>query len=107
MHAVQLSAIDLNLLVILSALLETRSVKDAAARVSLSPSATSHALGRLRELLGDPLLVRAGRQLVPTPRAEALRPALERFVREGEAVLRAGEDVAPERLERAFRVLTN
>ncbi len=103
----QLSAVDLNLLVVLATLLETRSVKAAAARLALSPSATSHALGRLRTLTGDPLLVRAGRRLVPTARAEALRPALVRFVHEAEAVLRAGDAVDPAALARAFRVLTN
>ena len=51
LHEMQLSAVDMNLLVVLGALLETGSVKGAASRLGLSPSATSHALGRLRELL--------------------------------------------------------
>ena len=50
MHSMQLSSFDLNLLVVLDALLQTRSVKEAATRVALSPSACSHALGRLRDL---------------------------------------------------------
>jgi len=58
--------VDLNLLVALDALLERQSVTGAAARMGLSPPATSHALSRLRALLGDPLLVRAGRSMVLT-----------------------------------------
>ena len=65
---------DLNLLRTLDAVLSTGSVTAAAERLHLSVPATSHALARARRLLGDPLLVRAGRRLVPTPRAEALRP---------------------------------
>ena len=67
-----LAAVDLNLLVALHALLSERSVTRAARRIGLSQPATSHALGRLRELLGDPLLVRAGGGMALTPRAEAL-----------------------------------
>src|SRR6185295_16428455 len=67
LHDRNLSAIDLNLLVILRALLNERHVTRAAQRIGLSQSATSHALARLRELLGDPLLVRSGRALTLTP----------------------------------------
>lgn len=102
MHGMHLSAIDLNLLPLLHAVLETRSVKAGAQRVGLSPSATSHALGRLRELLDDPLLVRAGRQLQLTPRAERLRPRVQRLVDELGSVLRSEEALAPARLQRPF-----
>ncbi|MBL9105329.1 MAG: LysR family transcriptional regulator [Myxococcales bacterium] len=71
-----LAAMDLNLLVTLEALLGERHVTRAAARLGLSQSATSHALARLRRLLGDPLLVRDGQLLVPTTRAAALAPRL-------------------------------
>lgn len=74
MQKMNLSSIDLNLLVVLDALLETRSTTRAAKRVALSQPATSHALARLRELFGDPLLVREGRGLAPTPFAAALAP---------------------------------
>jgi DNA-binding transcriptional LysR family regulator len=77
-HGASLSSVDLNLLVVLRALLSERHVTRAAKRVGLSQSATSHALSRLRELYGDPLLVRSGRALSLTPRAEQLLPALER-----------------------------
>lgn len=73
----QLSAIDLNLLVVLQALLQTESVKATSTRLGLSPSAVSHALARLRDTLDDPLLVRAGQRLTMTPRARALRPELD------------------------------
>ncbi len=100
----QLSSLDLNLLVVLDALLQTRSVKRAAARVALSPSATSHALARLRELLDDPLLVRAGRSMVLTPRAERLRDELTRALAELERLLAPEEAVDPAKLTRGFRI---
>jgi len=78
LHDRSLSAIDLNLLVALRALLNERHVTRAAQRIGLSQSATSHALSRLRDLLGDPLLVRSGRELALTPRAARLLPGLER-----------------------------
>ncbi|HZX27987.1 MAG TPA: LysR family transcriptional regulator, partial [Telluria sp.] len=64
---------DLNLLVALNALLCEGSVSKAAERLGLSESAMSRTLARLREATGDELLVRAGRSMVPTPRAQALR----------------------------------
>ncbi|MBX2796745.1 MAG: LysR family transcriptional regulator [Myxococcales bacterium] len=64
--------VDLNLLLVLERVLQRQSVSAAAADLGLSPSATSRALQRLRDTLGDPLLVRAGNQLVPTERAQAL-----------------------------------
>lgn len=74
MQDVHLAGIDLNLLVALDALLETRHVTQASKRLGLTQPATSHALARLRALLGDPLLVRSGGVLVPTPRALELGP---------------------------------
>ncbi|HEY0712724.1 MAG TPA: LysR family transcriptional regulator [Polyangia bacterium] len=82
MHEPSLRGIDLNLTVVLSALLTERSVTRAARRLGLSQSATSHALARLREVYADPLLVRSGRRLDPTPRAIALRPSLDRALAE-------------------------
>ncbi|HEX6974716.1 MAG TPA: LysR family transcriptional regulator, partial [Vicinamibacterales bacterium] len=79
---------DLNMLVTLDVLLTEGSVARAARRLRLSPSAMSRALARLRDATGDPLLVRAGRALVPTPRAIELREPVNRLVQEGEAVLR-------------------
>jgi len=62
-----MKSFDLNLLHALDALLETRSVTLAAQKMHLSTPAMSHTLARIRDLLGDPVLVRAGRKLVPTP----------------------------------------
>ncbi len=70
--------IDLNLLAVLDSLLATGSVTRAAAQAGITQPAMSNALGRLRRSFGDPLFVRSGRNLVPTPRALLLRPALAR-----------------------------
>jgi len=71
-----LSALDLNLLVALDALLLEANVSRAAMRIGLSQPAASHALQRLRDVLGDPLLVRVGARMELTPRAQALRGPL-------------------------------
>lgn len=83
-----MSAPDLNLLITLHAILSEGSVTGAAKRLQLSPSAVSRGLGRLRQTTGDPLLVRAGRGLVPTPRALELRDRVGQLVNDAEAVLR-------------------
>ena len=93
---------DLNLLFTLDALLAEGSVARAAKRLRLSPSAMSRALARLRETTGDPLLVRAGRGLVPTPRALALREHVSQLVQDAEAVLRPVTQVDLTQLERTF-----
>jgi DNA-binding transcriptional LysR family regulator len=74
--AVNLSSIDLNLFLVLHAVLEERSATRAAARLNVTQSAVSNALARLRRLMDDPLVVRHGRGIVPTPRAEELAPLL-------------------------------
>lgn len=93
---------DLNLLITLDALLDEGSVARAARRLRLSPSAMSRALARLRATTGDPLLVRAGRGLVPTPRALALRAHVHELVQDVEAVLRPAEALDLARLDRSF-----
>ncbi len=95
---------DLNLLTTLDVLLAEGSVVGAARRLRLSPSAMSRALARLRAATGDPLLVRAGRGLVPTPRALALREPVARLVEEVETTLRPAERPDLTRLERTFTV---
>ncbi|HYD30362.1 MAG TPA: LysR family transcriptional regulator [Azospirillaceae bacterium] len=97
---------DLNLLVTLDVLLAEGSVARAARRLRLSPSAMSRALARLRETTGDPLLVRAGRGLVPTPRALELRERVHQLVQDGEAVLRPAETLDLKRLVRTFTLRT-
>src|ERR1043166_1634338 len=98
---------DLNLLVTLDVLLAEGSVARAAQRLRLSPSAMSRALARLRETTGDPLLVRAGRGLVPTPRALELRGRVGQLVQDSEAVLRPAETLDPKRLIRTFTLRTS
>lgn len=93
---------DLNLLVALEVLLSEGSVARAARRLQLSPSAMSRTLARLREATGDALLVRAGRGLVPTPRALALRETVGALVQEAGAMLRPTEGLDLSRLERTF-----
>ena len=102
-----MSTPDLNLLVTLDVLLAEGSVARAAQRLRLSPSAMSRALARLRETTGDPLLVRAGRGLVPTPRALALRERVGRLVQDGNAVLRPAEELDLSRLVRTFTLRTS
>jgi len=93
---------DFNLLVTLDVLLAEGSVARASRRLGLSASAMSRALARLRETTGDPLLVRAGRGLVPTPRALELRERVSQLVEDAEAVLRPAENVRLDTLERTF-----
>jgi DNA-binding transcriptional LysR family regulator len=93
---------DLNLLVTLDVLLSEGSVAGAARRLRLSPSAMSRALARLRDVTGDPLLVRAGRSLVPTPRAIELRTQVGPLVEGAKAVLRPVEALDLARLHRQF-----
>lgn len=80
--AASLASLDLNLLLMLDVVLAERSVARAARRLHVTPSAVSNALARLRAALDDPLLVRSGRGVVPTPRAAALAPALGRALRD-------------------------
>ncbi len=97
---------DLNLLVTLGVLLEEGSVAGAARRLRLSASAMSRALSRLRETVSDPLLVRSGRGLVPTPRAVELRTRVGPLVQEVYGVLRPAEALDLARLVRAFTLRT-
>src|SRR5512143_2391207 len=98
---------DLNLLVTLDVLLAEGSVAAAARRLRLSPSAMSRALARLRATTGDPLLVRAGRGLVPTPRALELRERVNHLVQDAEAVLRPAAALDLKRLVRTFALRTS
>jgi DNA-binding transcriptional LysR family regulator len=81
MHEIDIARLDLNLFVVFDAIYREGSISQAARRLNLTQPAVSHALGRLRERLDDPLFVRRGRQMAPTPRArllvEPVRRALE------------------------------
>lgn len=98
---------DFNLLLTLDVLLAEGSVARAAKRLQLSPSAMSRTLARLREATGDPLLVRAGRRLVPTPRALELRGRVGQLVQDAQAVLRPAEKIEIARLARTFTLRTS
>jgi DNA-binding transcriptional LysR family regulator len=99
-----LADLDLNLLRTLDVLLAERSVSRAAHRLHRSQPAVSHALRKLREHLGDPLLVRQGRGLVPTPRAQALAEPLHALLAELERVLERTAAFDPSTTERRFRI---
>lgn len=98
---------DFNLLVTLDVLLAEGSVARASRRLRLSPSAMSRALARLRATTGDPLLVRAGRGLVPTPRALELREHVGQLVHDVEAALRPAEKLDLTKLSRVFTLRTS
>src|SRR5262249_35735507 len=104
MHDMQLSAVDLNLALVLHALLAERSVSRAARRLGLSQSATSHALSRLRSALGDPLVVRTSRGVLPTPRAEAIAESLAAGLALLEKSLLAPPKFEPATTARCFRI---
>ncbi len=104
MHTMQLSSVDTNLLVILHPLLQTRSVVKASKQLGMSASATSHALARLRLLLEDELLVRAGRGLVLTPRGAQLEPLVASAVASLEEIIRPAEGFDPGKLQRTFHL---
>ena len=98
---------DLNLLLALDVLLAEGSVASAARRLQLSPSAMSRTLARLRDVTADPLLVRAGRGLVPTPRAIELRSQVGALVEGANALLRPAEKLDLGTLQRRFTLRTS
>ncbi|HSI05496.1 MAG: LysR family transcriptional regulator [Myxococcota bacterium] len=104
MHGMHISGIDMNLALVLHALLEERSVSRAGKRLALSQSATSHALARLRHLLGDPLFVRTPRGLVPTARAEAMAGTLASALSAIESTFFAPIGFDPLTARRTFRI---
>ncbi|HPU51743.1 MAG TPA: LysR family transcriptional regulator, partial [Burkholderiaceae bacterium] len=93
---------DLNMLFALDALLAERSVAGAARRLRQSPSAMSRALARLRDATGDPLLVRAGRGMVASPRAIELRDSISQLIQDAESALRPTGKADPRQLDRVF-----
>lgn len=99
-----MSSPDLNLLYTLDTLLAERSVTSAGRKLRLSPSAMSRALARLRTVTGDQLLVRAGRGLVPTRRAEDMRGKVRELVEEARALLRPEAGLNLSTLSRTFTI---
>ncbi|MBW4592722.1 MAG: LysR family transcriptional regulator [Brasilonema angustatum HA4187-MV1] len=80
MHEIDLSQLDLNLLLVLYALLQERNVTNAGKKIGLSQSATSHALQRLRQVFNDPLLVRSKKDMLLTPCGLSLLEPLEKIL---------------------------
>jgi DNA-binding transcriptional LysR family regulator len=95
---------DLSLLVPLDALLSTCSVTEAAKRLHLSTPAMSHVLARIRLMANDPILVRAGRKLVPTPHALALQEPVRQLLAQAQALLVRGDEASLASLSRVFTV---
>jgi len=104
MNQIQLRQVDLNLLVVLDVLLRERSVSRAAQHLRLTPSAVSHALKRLRELFDDELLVRDGRRMRATVRAEGLAETLPRVLQQLERTLAGPATFTPSTSTRTFRL---
>jgi len=101
---INLSRIDLNLLVAFDALLTERSVTKAAARVGLGQSAMSHNLARLRQLFDDELFVRSPEGMRPTPRALALADRVRVTLSDIEALVTRADEFDPANTERTFRI---
>src|SRR5438552_4013133 len=102
MNLSRLPTLDLNLFLLLHTVLEENSTTRAAKRLSVTQSAVSNGLARLRVSLGDPLFVRSGRGLVPTPRATALRPLLAQAIGQLATAAEGGDVFAPEASTRRF-----
>jgi DNA-binding transcriptional LysR family regulator len=100
--SMNLSSVDLNLFVMLHVVLEERSATRAAKRLHVTQSAVSNAIARLRAVLGDPLVVRSGRGLAPTPRAEELAPFVAQAVAQLQLAVDRGAAFVPEASERRF-----
>ncbi|GAB3656280.1 LysR family transcriptional regulator [Actinocorallia lasiicapitis] len=99
-----MEGLDLNLLVALDVLLEEGGVTAAARRMGVSAPVMSRTLGRIREAVDDPILVRSGHRMIPTPRALELRGDVRKVVRFGQALLQPEAGPDPARMRRRFTV---
>src|SRR6056297_612492 len=104
MKEIQLHRIDLNLLVVFEALMSEGSVTGAAETLGKTPSAISHALARLRDQVGDPLMVRVGGRMQPSPFALTLIEDVRPILRSIKRVLAVPEPFDPGSSDRVFRV---
>jgi len=102
LNRINLARIDLNLLVLFEAVLEERHVARAAQRLHVSPSAVSHGLGRLRELMQDPLFLRQPRGVVPTERARELAAPIADILERARQVISRAEGFDPRKSVRRF-----
>lgn len=106
LHQIDLSRIDLNLLVLFEVVMRRGHVGRAAAELNLSPSAVSHGLGRLRNLLNDPLFLKTPRGVVPTERAQSLAPLIAEALASVRDILTVAEPFDPATSTRSFRLGT-
>src|SRR5262245_1466644 len=104
MHQIDLSRIDLNLLVTLDVLMQEGSVTSAAKRLGRTQSAVSHALARLRDQLGDPLLVKSGGRMAPSPYALKIADELKPILRSIQRIIVGPEPFDPKKSKRVFRI---
>lgn len=104
MNVIHVQGIDLNLLVVFDAVMAERHATRAAVRLGLTQPAVSHALGRLRTLLADPLFVRVPGGMTPTPLAEAMAPDVHGVLEGARAALNRERGFSPAASDRAFRV---
>lgn len=102
-----LGRVDLNLLVYLDVLLRERNVTRAASVLGISQPAMSNGLRRLRDLFGDPLLVRTSEGMVPTERARELEPVLRVVLSTVDRAIRPRLDFSPAHSNRNFRIMAS
>ena len=104
LNSIDLSRADLNLLVLFETVMRERHVGRAAERLSLSPSAVSHGLGRLRALLNDPLFIKTPRGVTPTDRALALEPTITEILARVRSVVETAAPFDPRTSTRSFTI---
>jgi DNA-binding transcriptional LysR family regulator len=101
---IRLTSVDLNLLIVLDAILREASVTGAAKRIGLSQSATSHALARLRDILEDPILLRTSKGMVPTAKASALAGQVRMLLEDASTVFGEERTFDPSTSQECFRI---
>jgi DNA-binding transcriptional LysR family regulator len=102
LNQIDLSRIDLNLFILFETVMETRHVGRAAEALSLSPSAVSHGLGRLRRMLDDPLFLKTPKGVEPTDRARTLAPAIADILARARGVVASAKPFDPAQSKRRF-----
>src|SRR5271167_3841359 len=103
--SVQIRKLDGGLLLIFRELMARRRASDVAQHLGLSPSAISHALGRLRDLFGEPLFIRRSHGLEPTQKALELAPRIERLLGQIDDMVSSDRSFDPAQSRRRFRIV--
>ena len=101
----ELRGFDLNLLIVFEAVYATRNISQAARNLNLSQPTISNAIGRLRDLLDDPLFIRKGRGVQPTPKAQELIAPIEESLRQIRGAVREGDTFDPMISKRCFNLV--